>query len=97
VPGTAGGSLELGNFVTQNNGNPISPDGTTASALAGYYQVIRTGTGDITIATSGDVLLQNQFATIYTAGVAVADPTLGGTFVTPTLKIKNSSTYYAKQ
>ena len=98
VPGTAGGSLELGNFVTQNNGNPITTDGTTASALAGYDQVIRTGTGDITIATSGDVLLQNQFATIYTAGVAVADPTLGGTFVTPTIKIKISdSSFYPAQ
>ena len=96
VPGTATGSLELGNFVTQNNGNPISSGGTTASALTGYYQVIRTGTGDINIATSGDVLLQNQFATIYTAGVAVADPTLGGTFVTPTLQI-GINDYYPAQ
>jgi filamentous hemagglutinin family protein len=96
VPGTAGGSLELGNFVTQNNGNPISFDGTTDSALEGYDQVIRTGTGDIAIATSGDVLLQNQFATIYTAGAGVADPTLDGAFDVPTLTI-GFNTYYPAQ
>jgi filamentous hemagglutinin len=96
VPGTATGSLELGNFVTQNNGNAISPDGTIDSAVEGYDQVIRTGTGDINIATSGDVLLQNQFATIYTAGVGVADPTLGGAFVTPTLEV-GFNTFYPAQ
>jgi len=95
-PGTAAGSLELGNFVTSNNGNAIAPNDTTADALSGYYQVIRTGTGDINIATAGDVLLQNQFASIYTAGAQVADPTLGGTFSVPVLQI-GDTTYYPAQ
>lgn len=78
IPGTAGGSLELGQFVITNGGNALSTSGTkatTSQVLQGFYQVIRTGTGDIDVSTSGDVLLQNQFATIYTAGVqAVALP-----------------------
>ena len=100
APGTAGGSLELGNFVASGNGNAVAPHQTTADALSGglssYYQVIRTGTGDVNIATSGDVLLQNQFASIYTAGAQVADPTLGGNFSTPVLQIGNN-TYYPAQ
>ena len=96
IPGTASGSLELGNFVTQNNGNPISLNGETGTALDGYYQVIRTGTGDIDIATSGDVLLQNQFATIYTAGVALTDPTLSGAFDVPILQIGGTDYYPAQ-
>jgi len=99
-PGTAAGSLELGNFVTSNNGNAIAAGQTTAEALSGdlsgYYQVIRTGTGDINIATAGDVLLQNQFASIYTAGAQVADPTMGGTFSVPVLQI-GDTTYYPAQ
>ncbi len=55
----------------------------TSEALAGYYQVIRTGTGNISINTSGDLQFWNQFSSIYTVGVQVTDPTLGGTFDTP--------------
>ncbi len=73
VPGTAGGSLELGVFVSSTNGAAISTSGQAAEPLDGDYQVIRTGTGDINIAASGDVLLQNQFATVYTAGVLAPD------------------------
>jgi filamentous hemagglutinin len=57
----------------------------TSDALAGYDQVIRTGTGNISIAASGDLQFWNQFASIYTAGVQVTDPTLGGIFDVPTL------------
>jgi hypothetical protein len=39
------------------------------------YEVIRTGTGDITIQAGRDVQLRNQFASIYTAGVALPDAT----------------------
>jgi filamentous hemagglutinin len=95
-PGTAAGSLELGQFVTSNNGNLIAPGDTTAQALAAlstYYQVIRTGTGDINIATAGDALLQNQFASIYTAGSQA--PALAG-FSAPVLRIKRV-TYYPAQ
>ena len=99
MPGTAAGSLELGNFVTSNNGNAIAAGDEISdamSALSGYYQVIRTGTGNINIATAGDVLLQNQFASIYTVGAQVADPTLAGTFSVPVLQI-NDNTYYPAQ
>lgn len=99
VPGTAAGSLQLGVFVGSNNGNPISTGGSgaqTVDALSGYYQVIRTGTGDIDIAVAGDVLLQNQFATIYTAGAQVADPTLGGRFSTPVLQLDGVDLYPAQ-
>jgi hypothetical protein len=42
--------------------------------LGTRYQVIRTGTGSITISAGRDVQLRNQFATIYTAGVRIPTP-----------------------
>jgi filamentous hemagglutinin len=80
----AAGSLLIG----VNGGTNIVDDpGSTSSdsALEGHYQVIRTGTGDIEVSVGQDVQLLNQFATIYTAGGQVGDPTLGGTFDTPRL------------
>ena len=81
------GSLLLGKPVTVSASGGLTA--TTASVIGtaslSRYQVIRTGTGDITINAGRDVQLLNQFASIYTAGVQVADPTLGGTFVTPTI------------
>jgi hypothetical protein len=63
------------------------PSALTSDALSGtginYYQVIRTGSGNIAINASGDLQLWNQFASIYTVGTKVTDPTLGGTFSTP--------------
>ena len=93
VAGTNAGSLKLGNLITINNGNAGGLNSTTALDLNGYYQVIRTGTGNIDIATAGDVLLQNQFATIYTAGTQAS--TLAN-FVTPTLRIGNTRYYPAQ-
>ncbi len=52
------------------------------------FEVIRTGTGDITINAARDVQLRNQFATIYTAGVALPAPTTvfqANDFVVPIL------------
>ena len=37
-----------------------------------FYQVIRTGTGDIAIAARGDIELRNNLATIYTVGTRAA-------------------------
>lgn len=51
----------------------------------GLYQVVRTGSGDIEIQAARNVSLLNQFATIYTAGTRVADPTMGGVFDVSTL------------
>lgn len=61
---------------------------TTSSLISsgnGLYQVVRTGSGDIHIQAGRGVQLVNQFASIYTAGTRVADPTLGGTFGVPAL------------
>lgn len=81
---TAGkGSLKIGRFVDGEAPGGSGQTASTSAALAGNYQVIRTGSGDIDIATGRDVQLLNRFATIYTAGTKVLDPTLGGTFDTP--------------
>jgi len=61
------------------------------------YEVIRTGTGSISVAAGRDVQLRNQFATIFTAGVAVPTPTsvfAAGDFVLPvipTLTVRHPS------
>lgn len=47
--------------------------------------MIRTGSGDIDIHAGRSVQLLNQFATIYTAGTRVANPTLDGLFDLPSL------------
>ena len=79
------GSLLLGADAGPNISNPFGPDATVDSAIAGHFQVIRTGSGDIDIVAGRDVQFLNQFATIYTAGTQVADATLGATFDVPQL------------
>lgn len=85
------GSLLLGknngsNFSNSNGSNNTpGNNATTALALNNRFQVIRTGTGDISIHTGRSVQLLNQFATIYTAGTQVLDPTMGGRFDLPIL------------
>jgi len=58
------GSLELGKTIPVN----FNTGTLTATTAATYAQMIRTGTGNITIYTGGSVDLMNQLATIYTAG-----------------------------
>jgi len=77
------GSLLLGKDNGNNTGVLSGNDYSTSLSVPPYYQVIRTGTGDIDIATGRDVKLLNHFATIYTAGVQITDPTMGGTFDLP--------------
>jgi len=81
-------------LVGKNNGVNTAPTpGTNARtdlALANRYQVIRTGSGDIDITAGRDVQLLNQFASIYTAGTQVADPTMGGQFDVPVLDASSS-------
>ncbi len=67
------GSLFLGKFY--DAALTSGSNATTASALNNRYQVIRTGTGDIQISAARDVQIRNQFASIYTAGVRLPDPT----------------------
>ena len=61
---------------------------TTTTNKGNRFEVIRTGTGDITISAGRDVQLRNQFSTIYTAGVALPSPTTvysANDFVLPVL------------
>jgi hypothetical protein len=89
----ATGSVLLGRLAQDGGQNLPSTTGsaaTTASAMVANktYQVIRTGTGDISIAAAGDIQLRNQFASIYTAGVGTPDRTrifTSGDFVVPIL------------
>ncbi len=75
------GSVLLG----VNGGLNVTTGGASdgVSLLSTHYQVIRTGTGDISIAAGRDVQLLNAFATIYTAGTQVGDSTANGTFDVP--------------
>jgi filamentous hemagglutinin len=85
--GANAGLLQIGKLVTANNGLPIAtggPNAQTSAAIGNrFYQTIRTGSGDITIAAGRDVQFLNQFATIYSAGTRLSDPTLGGLFQVP--------------
>lgn len=82
------GSLLLG----KNYGNAANfgsgPDLQTSLAIRNRYQTIRTGTGNISISSGRDVFILNQFASIYTAGTLVPEPTrilANGDFVLPQL------------
>ena len=73
----AGTAPAVGSSGLTANSIRISTDATNRGTR---YEVIRTGTGDITISVGRDVQLRNQFATIYTAGVALPTTTavIGG-------------------
>ena len=81
------GSLILGKAGTsnaaQNNTAAGGNDARTSSVIPERWQVIRTGSGDITVSAAGNIQLLNQFATIYSAGTSVVDRTMGGTFDAP--------------
>lgn len=83
--GAAAGSLLLGKNAGTASATSPGLNAQTSAVIGNRYQVIRTGSGDITISAGRDVQLLNQFAAIYTAGTQVADPTLGGTFDVPKL------------
>lgn len=75
------------NSTSTGSGAGVGRDGQTADSIrinsaavttnvedwGTRYEVVRTGTGSIEISVAKDVWLRNQFATIYTAGVAVPD------------------------
>jgi filamentous hemagglutinin family protein len=64
----------------------ISSSDRTPQERGTRYEVIRTGTGSIEVAAGRDIQLRNPFATIYTAGVGLADRTAvfaSGDFVLP--------------
>ena len=66
------GSLLLGKNYASILVNGASA--LTSTAVQDRYQVIRTGTGGISINAGRDVRLLNQFASIYTAGAALPTP-----------------------
>jgi filamentous hemagglutinin len=74
-----GGSLQVG---VQNSTSPTILSEFSQNDPAVFFETIRTGSGNITINSGGDVLLLDNLATIYTAGSQV-DGTLGGAFVPP--------------
>lgn len=82
---TTGTSAAIGSSGLTANTIKIS---TTSTDRGTRYEVIRTGTGDISINAGRDVQLRNEFATIYTAGVALPVPTTifdSNDFVVPIL------------
>lgn len=93
--GSDEGSLKLGKngfaAVASGGSNALTSSLLSASSSTGLFQVIRTGSGDIDIVSGRDVRLLNQFATIYSAGTQVADPTLGGTFEIPRPSITSNN------
>ena len=64
-----GGSVQLGKGAPAL---PTATNGSTGVIIPQFYQVIRTGVGNITISAAGDVQLLNPIATIYTAGAEAA-------------------------
>ncbi|MEI6819934.1 MAG: filamentous hemagglutinin family protein, partial [Verrucomicrobiota bacterium] len=89
--GSSKGSVLVGEFypavpntLSDSERAAVGPEGKTANSIrisktdankGNRFEVIRTGTGDITLSAGRDVQLRNQFSTIYTAGVALPTPT----------------------
>jgi len=103
------GSVLVGQFYSaipntsqSGSGAAVGSNGLTANTISisgsavnngTRYEVIRTGTGDIEVNAGRDVQLRNQFATIYSAGVALPDPTKifsVGDFVLPVVNISTT-------
>lgn len=74
----AGAAVSTSPGASATTSSVINPSTTT-----GRFQVIRTGTGNIDVATGRDVQFLNPFTSIYTVGAQVADATMGGTFDVP--------------
>ena len=84
VPADGGaGSLQLGKDDGIGIALPYGINAITGNAVKNYFQTIRTGAGSIDIAAQGNVQLLNQFATVYTAGAQIANPTMNGAFDVP--------------
>jgi filamentous hemagglutinin family protein len=86
------GSLLIGKTIpfgslTGGSGSTVQAIINANGAFSRYYQVIRTGSGDIDISAGRDVQLLSQLASIYTAGTLVKDPTLGGKFDLPNFDV----------
>lgn len=100
------GSVIIGEFypavpnrTTTGTGAAIGGNGQTADTIristtttnrGTRFEVVRTGTGDITVSAGRDIQHRNQFSTLYTAGVALPNPTAvfnANDFVLPVLPL----------
>jgi filamentous hemagglutinin family protein len=79
VPGLLSGTMQ------SSMGDPYLSD-----SVQGYYQPIRTGTGNISLTAGGSINLLNQFSSIYTAGAQITDPSLSGAFGIPSGAVYSS-------
>jgi len=100
------GSVELGRndpipYANGTGTGPTAPGGKTQTSTILYpnggqedfYQVIRTGAGNIQISAGGNVELLNQFASIYTAGtqLTTSETDMGGTFQPPAITLSTAN------
>ena len=88
VPNNQNSSLTAGIGSLGQTADTIRISSDNSSDKGTRYEVVRTGTGNITISSGRDVQLRNQFSTIYTAGVALPTPTTlysSNDFVLPVL------------
>jgi hypothetical protein len=87
VPNTATSGMNAAVGTLGQTADTIRISSTTANR-GNRFEVIRTGSGIINIHAGRDVQLRNQFATIYTAGVATANANSifsANDFVTPVI------------
>jgi len=85
-PAVPNSSTTSGSEAVGANGQTNDSIAITGSGVRTRYEVIRTGTGNIDVNVGRDIQLRNQFATIYTAGVALQNATQifeAGDFVVP--------------
>lgn len=75
-------------FGTNATPLPTTTNNSRSSVIPNFFQVIRTGTGDIDLAAGRDVQLLNPLAAIYTAGMQA--PALAN-FDAPILDYQNST------
>jgi hypothetical protein len=60
--------------LTRDSLRIFRTSGAQTQDLGTRYEVVRTGTGDITINAGANIRLRNDFATIYTAGTRIPNP-----------------------
>lgn len=77
VPNTLANGTAAGIGTNGQTADTIRLSSTTTNR-GNRFEVVRTGTGSITISAGRDVQLRNPFSTIYTAGVAL--PTITSVF-----------------
>ena len=82
---TAGADFSAANPLTFANlpTGSVLLGNVSSDPTQNEYSVLRTGTGDITIAASGDIQLRGNQTAIYSAGALVPNQLMGGTFDLP--------------